>query len=208
MTTVTQTLIALKSSGASGNTPSAGAMSFGEVALNYADGILYYLKSDGLTIGNIQNTIVPGVNKDVIFNDSGAFGVSANLTYDKTTSNLFSQLVSTNDLNISNQSYTTYGTYTTSSTSQTVVDTTPIATYRTVKYIVQITSGSSYQSEEITVMHNGTTPSIIEYGVIFTGSSLGYFDADINTGSGNLELLFTPVNSSTTLKFVKTTITL
>ena len=203
MSTMTQTVIALKNSGAAGNTPDPSQMTFGEIAINYNDGKLFYKKPD-LTLGSIFNTIVPGVDKDIIFNDSGSFGTSANLTYDKTTSNLFSGLVTTNNLNISNQTNITNGNYTTSSTSQVAVDTTSKTTYRTVKYTIQITSGSQYQSEEILILHNGTTPKIVEYGVMYSNGSLGYFDVDIN--NGNVELLFTPTNASTVLKFVKTAI--
>lgn len=201
MSTLTQTVIALKCSGSSGNTPDPTQLSFGEVALNYADGKLFYKKPD-TTVGSIYNTVVPGVDKDIVFNDGGVFGSSANLVYDKTTSNLYSSVVTTNELNVSNLSHTTTNTYTTSSTSQISVDTTSISLYRTVKYTMQISSGSSYQSEEIMVLHNGTTPRIIEYGVIYTDNSLGFFDVDIV--DDNLRLLFTPTNNVNTLKFIKT----
>jgi hypothetical protein len=80
------TLIQLKNSGASGNTPTTLAP--GELAINYADGKLYY--------GNAVNTPIlfdvitepTGLNQEIQFNDSGAFGASANLKFDKTTKTL------------------------------------------------------------------------------------------------------------------------
>ena len=80
------TLIQLKNSGASGNTPTT--LSPGELAINYADGKLYY--------GNQTNTAIlfdvitepTGLNQEIQFNDSGAFGASANLKFDKTTKTL------------------------------------------------------------------------------------------------------------------------
>jgi hypothetical protein len=80
------TVIQLKNSGASGNTPTT--LSPGELAINYADGKLYY--------GNQTNTAIlfdvitepTGLNQEIQFNDSGAFGASANLKFDKTTKTL------------------------------------------------------------------------------------------------------------------------
>lgn len=199
-----QTTIALKNSGTAGNTPLVGDLAYGEFAINYADGNLFYrTAADALASFKL---IVPGVNKDVIFNDSGVYGTSAGITFDKATANLaVSNTVTTADLNLNNQVNLSVGTYTTSNTNQVVVDVSPSATYRTVKYTMQLTSGSLYHSEEITIVHNGTSVHIVEYGVVYAGdSSLGSFDASMN--GGNIQLLFTPTNATTTLKFVKTTI--
>lgn len=50
------TKIRLKKSGATGNTPSSGDLELGELALNYADGILYY-KDDANTIQQISGAV-------------------------------------------------------------------------------------------------------------------------------------------------------
>lgn len=202
-----QTTIALKNSGTIGNTPGAATnLSYGELALNYADGNLFY-RTNSDTLATFK-LVVPGVNKDVIFNDGGVYGYSAGLTYDKATANLaVTNTVTTAVINLNNQSDISVGSYTTSNTNQVIVDVSPSSVYRTVKYTMQLTSGSSYHSEEITIVHNGTTVHIVEYGVVYAGGySLGSFDATL-VGS-NIGLLFTPVNTSTTLKFVKTAIVL
>jgi hypothetical protein len=72
------------------------------------------------------------------------------------------------------------------------------ATWRTVKYIVSVTSGSAYQATEITLIHDGTNVYKTEYGQVFSGAVLATFDADIN--SGNIRLLTTPTNAVTTYK--------
>lgn len=77
------TVISVRSSGLPGNTPSLGVIANGELALNYADGILYY-KSASNTLGQIKTTQPAGLNKELQFNDSGSFGSSANLTFNKT----------------------------------------------------------------------------------------------------------------------------
>jgi hypothetical protein len=200
-----QTTIALKNSGTAGNTPGVGTnLAYGELAINYADGNLFYRTA--IDTLSTYKLIVPGVNKDVIFNDNGVYGTSAGITFDKATANLaVSNTITTTDLNLNNITDITVGTYTTGNTNQVVVSVTPSSVYRTVKYTMQLTSGSSYHSEEITIVHNGTSVHIVEYGVVYSGGfSLGSFDATL-IGS-NIGLLFTPVNSSTTLKFVKTSI--
>lgn len=181
--------------------------------------------------------------------------------------------------------------YTTSSTNQVVVETIDSSLYRSVKYEMQLTSGSSYQASELRLLIDGVNVFLTEYGII--GDALGNFasyysplsnnysspsinngglsvwnntglrfyttnntvqqallsapvgtvftfngsitatlstafvetDAGIYdavtvenrsptllissvawTGSGNIELRFTPINSSTTLKYKRTTI--
>lgn len=104
----------------------------------------------------------------------------------------------------------TYGdigsaTLTTSTTAASqIVDTNSATLYRSVKYVVQITSGSAYQCSNINLIHDGTTAYMDEFGIISTGANLATFDADINTG--NLRLLVTPVNAVTVFKVIKTLI--
>ena len=85
-----------------------------------------------------------------------------------------------------------------------VVDSFSTSTYRTVKYLVQATSSTSYQSSEIMIIHNGTTAFISEYGTVMTNTSLVSFDADVS--GGNVRLLVTPTNAVTTINVVRTTI--
>ena len=83
---MSNTVIQLKNSGGSGNTP--GTLQPGELAINYADGKLYY--------GNAVNTAIlfdaitepAGLNQEIQFNSSGAFGASANLKFDSSTKTL------------------------------------------------------------------------------------------------------------------------
>jgi hypothetical protein len=85
-----------------------------------------------------------------------------------------------------------------------VIDAVPIATTRTSKYLVQVTSGTSYQACEILVMHDGTSAFITEYGDIYTAGVLATFDATVS--SGNLNLVFTPTNAVTKVSVVRTSI--
>lgn len=93
---------------------------------------------------------------------------------------------------------------TTTTTAGQVLDANPLAIYRSIHYVVQITSGSAYQACNLTVIHDGTAAYITEYGDLVTNGFLAYFDADIS--DGNLRLLTTPVNAGTTYKAIKSMI--
>ena len=93
---------------------------------------------------------------------------------------------------------------TSATTANQVADTLAAASYRTVKYLVQATSGTSYHATELLLIHDGTTVHLLESGTIFTGASLSTFDADINTG--NIRLLVTPTNAATTYKVIRTAV--
>jgi hypothetical protein len=81
------TVIALRSSGVTGNTPSLGVLANGELSLNFADGVLYY-KTSSNTLGSIRTTAVSGLTTEVQFNDAGVFGANANFTFNKTLATL------------------------------------------------------------------------------------------------------------------------
>jgi hypothetical protein len=78
------TIIALKQSGATGNTPVVESLEFGELAVNHADGILYFRTSSN-TLGSIRTTQPSGLSGEVQFNDAGSFGSDSTFTFNKTT---------------------------------------------------------------------------------------------------------------------------
>ena len=83
-----------------------------------------------------------------------------------------------------------------------VVDTWATATYRSVKYLVQIVQGSNYQVSELLVIHDGTTTYMTEFAVIETSSALGTFTSAIN--GSNVELRVTMAsNTSAAFKIEK-----
>ena len=91
---------------------------------------------------------------------------------------------------------------TTSATTAHTIDSFPATTWRSAKYVVQMTSGSDYHATEALVLHDGTSTYVTEYGTMYTNASLGTVDADINSGS--VRLLVTPTNATTTVKVVRT----
>jgi hypothetical protein len=106
---------------------------------------------------------------------------------------------------VSNEALILTGVTTTTTSSETPVDTFSTSTYRSAKYFIQITEGTSYHTTEISVVHDGTATYNTEYGTLKNNQLLSTFDTDINTG--NVRLLATPTSSSsTTFKIVRTLI--
>lgn len=96
---------------------------------------------------------------------------------------------------------------TTSTTSNQVVDSVSASSFRTLQYIIQVTNSAtaSYHTTSLMLIHDGLTVYLTEYATVMTGSALATFDADIS--AGNIRLLVTPANaSSTVFKFSAMTI--
>jgi hypothetical protein len=106
---------------------------------------------------------------------------------------------------VSNEALILTGVTTTTTISETPIDTFSSSIYRSAKYLIQITEGTSYHTTEISIIHDGSTTYSTEYGTIKTNELLSTFDSDIDTG--NVRLLATPASSSsTTFKIVRTSI--
>jgi Major tropism determinant N-terminal domain len=85
--------------------------------------------------------------------------------------------------------------------SQAAVDTFDTTMYRSARYNVQITHGTSYQSVNINVLHDGTNVYKTIYNDLNNAGSLGTFDANII--SGTFQLLFTPNNANTFVRYLR-----
>lgn len=93
---------------------------------------------------------------------------------------------------------------TSNNTANQVLDIFSTSSYRSVKYILQITNSTNYQISEINLIHDGTNSYLTEYGLITTNGVLANYDTDIN--SGNVRLLMSPINNTNTIKIVRTVI--
>lgn len=89
------TIIQIKNSGVTGNVPSI--LTPGELAINYADGKLYYGNASNNAILFDAVTEPAGLDTELQFNDSGVFGSSANLSFNKTT-----KILRTDNITLSN----------------------------------------------------------------------------------------------------------
>jgi len=130
-------------------------------------------------------TITSGVwNAGAVTSSGVVTGTSVDTTYGRTTS----------------------GTLTTTAITQVEVPLSLSATvFRTVEYLVQATTGTTYHTSKVHVIHDGTNTWVNEYSTMFTGSSLYTVSADVS--GGNIRLLVTPASaSSTTFRVVATAI--
>jgi hypothetical protein len=211
------TIIQLKKSGTSGNAPSS--LNIGELAINYADGKLFYKNSLG-NISSIENgssansfstinvnssLIIASSNSDILNIESGnnivivGDGINKKITIGLSGSPSIS-----GDLTINTNSQLHSTSYTTTSTSQIVVDNFSKLTFRSAKYEAQMTSGSNYHVIELRVLHDDSIVYMAQYGEMFTANTLGSFDAEIS--GSDFRLLFTPANSSTIIKLKRSAI--
>jgi len=90
------------------------------------------------------------------------------------------------------------GTATSNATTQKSIITFAKATYRSAKYVIQITNStdSTYHVTELLLTHDGSTANITEYGTVFTGAAAeAAFSADIS--GSNVRLRVTPASDDT-----------
>ena len=92
--------------------------------------------------------------------------------------------------------------HTSSNTDLQAMDSFALADYRTGKYLISVTSGSSYQVTELVILHDGTGVYTTEYATILSGSTLAQFSA--NVLSGDIRLNVTPSSAVTTFKYQRT----
>ena len=89
--------------------------------------------------------------------------------------------------------------------SATVFDTIDTSTWRTVKYMIQLShsASSSYRSSEINIVFDGTNQNITEFAsVANTSDNVGNISASLN--SGIISMTVTPTLSPITIRFYRT----
>jgi len=95
---------------------------------------------------------------------------------------------------------------TVSNTSTIVVDTFPTTAFRTVHYLAQITDDTNigqYHSEQLFILHDGTTAYQTEFNLVYSVQPLGMFSSSITDGI--FSLFFTAyVSTSKSIRVVRT----
>jgi hypothetical protein len=146
--------------------------------------------------------VASGTTKTVNIGTGGASGSTTNINIGSSTGS------STTTITLNTSLIGTVVTTAITSTPAVAVDSWALATYRSAKYILQVTctavsSGSNlntYQVSEVLVIHNGTTATMIEYGTIKTTNDLATFTVDCNSSSNGLvRLLAVAANASDTI---------
>jgi hypothetical protein len=86
---------------------------------------------------------------------------------------------------------------TVTTTSATTVDSWAKATYRSAKYVIQITQGTNYQVSEIMMTQDGTSTYMTEYAVLETNGSLATFTSSISGANAVLTVTMGTATSAT-----------
>lgn len=93
--------ILLKRSGVANSAPLTTDLEYGELALNYASGNLYFKNSSNvvqvIASTDTSGGTAAGANTQIQFNDNGTFGASANLTFDSGSGNLTTKTIRLTD---------------------------------------------------------------------------------------------------------------
>jgi hypothetical protein len=197
--TVTSTMIA-DGTIVNADISASAAISVSKLSASTISGVSLGSNLNTLTIGTgLSGTSYNGSSAVTIAIDSTVATLTGSQTLSNKSLNAFDKKTGSTTIANENVIQTTIATL-----SQTAVDTFAVATYRSSKYIVQITQGTNYQVSEILVIHNGTTTTMTEYGMMNTNGSLGTFATDINTG--NVRLLVTMGSAtSATINISRTT---
>jgi len=138
------------------------------------------------------NTISLSIGQDVATNAAVTFGSVATgaITLDS----------GTGELNTSTQVVTV--------NTVTTVDSFDKATYRTAKYLVQVTQGSKYTTSEVLLVHDGTDSYLSEYAVIELGGTVIPLTVSTSISAGNVLLRVTITDAASTNATVKVARTL
>jgi len=87
----------------------------------------------------------------------------------------------------------------------TVFDTIDTATWRTIKYMIQMSNASSgyFKSTELNIVFDGSNINISEFGTVSNNpSEVGVISADLN--SGIISMTVTPTITPITVRFYRT----
>lgn len=199
---MSNTAIILKKSGTTGNTPAS--LLPGEVALNYADGKLFYKDANNViqsirnqnTFGtiNVNSTLIVSSSTDDILtvNAGNNISISADSIGKSITINAIEYL-SNGDASLTN------------TTADQVVDSFDKTVYGSAKYFIQATKGSDIHCTEVVLMCDGTNVYKNEYGTMYSNVSLISVSATLV--SDTLSLVVTPTNNNTTVDFSRISLT-
>lgn len=189
--------LATVSQGAGGSFVKVTLDSYGRVTQNTAvtsadiTGVLGYTPANSGSV--LSGT--GSANKIAYWSGSTALTYDSDLAYD----------AANNILQIGNNHINGSASGIAVSNTITQIDSFAAATYRSAKYVVQVSHASAgYQVSEILVVHDGTTAYVTEYGVMYTGATpLITYSATIS--AGNVLLQGTGANTSNTVRFTRVT---
>jgi hypothetical protein len=151
----------------------------------------------GTTTAGIFATNITDINLGLAANIiMGATGKTVTARGNVTADNLQSDTLSVGDF-YSSRTAVSVGS------ANTVIDSFPLATYRSAKYTIKVSDSTGYQALETLLVHDDINSIITVYGSLSTtGSELMSLSTAVN--GTNIELRATPVNSSTSVNLMGT----
>jgi len=166
------TPIILFNSTTAGNTPTTGNLAVGELAINAADGKLYYNTGSAIKVlaGSGGAGVVAGSNTQVQYNNSGVFGASSSFTFDGTTLTAPSYTFNTATTGSTNKGPLNYGTLNFSDTGIVQSAQTSVNSY--FQNVIQNTSNGTQASAEF-IVYNDQGTATTNYATVGINSS-GY----------------------------------
>lgn len=158
-----------------------------------------------LNTGTIETTlsntgVITGTYKSVTVDAKGRVTNGSNPT---TLSGygITDAISNNNTLPLTYSNITSNSFQTTDTTEKQAIDSTDISQARSIKYCIQVSSGTKYHVIELLVLHNDIQVFINDYNEIYTEDTLGIFDASIVSNS--IVLQFTPIYQINTIKLFK-----
>lgn len=89
-------------------------------------------------------------------------------------------------------------TTTITANTATTVDTFSTSTYRAAEVMLQVTQGSKYSTLKGIVLHDGTTASLVQYGLIEVGSPVIPLTVEADIDSSTVRIRVTITDAATT----------
>jgi len=182
-------------------TAAGGDGTAGQALTTNGAGVLDFTTIVGTTEASIISAVgADGSNGAILTTDgAGNLTFSSSASLDSVASGVIT-LDGVGELNTSTQSVTANTILT--------VDSFAKATYRTAKYLVQVTQGTKYTTSEVLLVHDGTTSYMSEYAVIELGASRIPMTVSTSVSGDDVLLRVTITDAATTNATVKVARTL
>lgn len=184
---------------ASGNITANGSLTANSGYIYLSTGVIAVASSTG----GIFNVGISNINLGLAAADITMGNTSGNVTVRGAfTSN---NLTTANTATITNLKVNDFYSNRTpiSVSTDTVIDSFPVARYRSAKYTMRVNSDDGYQAAEVLLVHNGINSYVTVYGSLSTiGTDIVTFSTDIL--SGNVRLMSTTTSGNTTVNLLGT----
>lgn len=189
----------LKRTATPGKVPTISDLTLGELCLNTYEGKLYTIKNGGTAkivqlgggdVYKTNNNVYSGTN---VYTQNVGIGFTDTSIFDPEVfdPDLFDPVLPlpVSQLSFANNYGIDVNTTAVDTTAATTVSSFSTSIFRSATYQVQVTQGSKYLSTSISVLHDGTTVFINEYGTVYNHSLIASFDASISAGQLRLQVI-------------------